>query len=241
MRSRSEASGEAGPQMTISVWVRKAGAKKTRPWMWSRWRWVRRMCRRVGSLASAKPRLRMPVPASRASSEPSERVTPTQEVLPPYRMVSGPGDGIEPRVPQSLTFISAARAVRGGRPEDRDRSAGPVRRQDREGGCLDDVPGAVGGADLEVGVGRATVAHRHDEGKLVVGDRLAVLIEWAEEGAPLLRANGPELLEAFAQKDPGGLVVEDEDPALIHQKCRRGQRRHEIASEDQLEGSLRHG
>src|SRR3954447_106654 len=49
MRSRREASGEAGPQITISVWARKAGAKKTRPWMWSRWRWVRRMCRRGGS------------------------------------------------------------------------------------------------------------------------------------------------------------------------------------------------
>src|SRR4051795_13728661 len=48
MRSRSEASGEAGPQITISVCGRKAGAKKTRPWMWSRGRWGRRMWRRVG-------------------------------------------------------------------------------------------------------------------------------------------------------------------------------------------------
>jgi hypothetical protein len=51
--------------------------------MWSRWRWVSRMWSRVGSSPIALPRLRMPVPASRASSEPSERVTPTQEVLPP--------------------------------------------------------------------------------------------------------------------------------------------------------------
>src|SRR3954468_22014118 len=56
MRSRSEASGEAGHQITISVWGRKAGAKKTRPWMWSRWRWVRRMCRRAGSAGWGSPR-----------------------------------------------------------------------------------------------------------------------------------------------------------------------------------------
>jgi hypothetical protein len=68
---------------TISVWGRNAGAKKTSPWMWSRCRWVRRMWSRVGSSGRAFPRLRIPVPASRASSEPSERVTPTQEVLPP--------------------------------------------------------------------------------------------------------------------------------------------------------------
>jgi hypothetical protein len=51
--------------------------------MWSRCRWVRRMWSRAGSAASARPRLRIPVPASSASNEPSERVTPTQEVLPP--------------------------------------------------------------------------------------------------------------------------------------------------------------
>src|SRR6476660_5878309 len=117
MRSRSEASGEAGPQITISVWGRKAGAKKTRPWMWSRWRWVRRMWRRAGSAARARPRLRMPVPASSASIEQSER----------------------------LTFISATRPVaRFGGPEDGDRPLGAVRGEDREGRDLDLPAGAVG-------------------------------------------------------------------------------------------------
>ena len=83
MRSSSEASGAAGPQTTISDVGRKAGAKNTSPWMWSMWRWVRRMLMRVPSAASASPRLRIPVPASSERIVPSESVTWTQEVLPP--------------------------------------------------------------------------------------------------------------------------------------------------------------
>ncbi len=97
---------------------------------------------------------------------------------------------------------------------------------------------AVDGADLEVGVGGAAVADRDDERQLVVGDRLAVLVEGTEERAPLVGPDRAELLEALAQQHSGGLVVEDEDAALVDQECRRRERGHQVASEDQLEGLL---
>src|ERR1051325_1948146 len=148
MRSRSEASGEAGPQITISVCGRKAGAKKTRPWMWSRWRWVRRMWSRAGS-------------ASRARAGGSSRAAPTAS----------------PSRPRPV-----ARGLRG--PEDRDRPLRAVRGEDREGRDLDLVAGAVGGADAELGVGGAAIADGADQRQLVVGNRLAVLAEGAEQRSP---------------------------------------------------------
>ena len=53
--------------------------------------------------ASARPSSRMPVPASRMISQPSSVRSSTQGVLPPYRTVSGPGLGMEPRVPQKVS------------------------------------------------------------------------------------------------------------------------------------------
>jgi hypothetical protein len=69
--------------MTTSVVAWNSGAKNIRPWMWSMWRWVRRMWMRSADVVIAKPRPRMPVPASSTSSLPSSRRTCTQEVLPP--------------------------------------------------------------------------------------------------------------------------------------------------------------
>src|ERR1035438_1083247 len=51
-------------------------------------------------------RRRMPVPASSTSTVPSRPTTPTHEVLPPYRAISGPGVASEPRVPHRVTCIS---------------------------------------------------------------------------------------------------------------------------------------
>jgi hypothetical protein len=45
----------------------------------------------------------MPEPASRMISWPSEVLISTQAVLPPTRIVSGPGVGIVPRTPQNRT------------------------------------------------------------------------------------------------------------------------------------------
>ena len=93
---------------------------------------------------------------------------------------------------------------------------------------------------VEVGVGGAPVAHRGDQRQLVVGDRLAVLVEGAEQRAPLLGPDRAELLEALAEQDPRGLVVEDEEAALVDQEGRGRERRHQVAGEDQLKWLLRH-
>src|SRR6266480_5717169 len=53
------------------------------------------------SFSSARPRARIPVPASSTIISPSAR-TSTQLVLPPYRIVPGPGTGSEPRTPHSF-------------------------------------------------------------------------------------------------------------------------------------------
>src|SRR5262245_60952131 len=106
---------------------------------------------------------------------------------------------MDPRVPQILTFISAPRSVaRPGGPENRDRALRAVCGEDREGGGLDPVASAVGGADLEVGVRGPAVADRDHQGQLVVGNRLAALVEGAEERPPLLRPDRSQLLEALA-------------------------------------------
>jgi hypothetical protein len=113
-----------------------------------------------------------------------------------------------------------------------------VRGEDREGRDLDLVASAVGGADLEVGVSWAAVAHGDDQWQLVVGDRLARFVERAEEGAPLFGPDRAQFLEALTQQSAGSLVVEDEDAALVDQEGRGRERRHQVASEDQLEGLL---
>jgi hypothetical protein len=113
-----------------------------------------------------------------------------------------------------------------------------VRGEDREGGDLDRVAGAVGGADLEVGVGGVAVANRDHERQLVVGERLALVVEGAEDRAPLFGADGAELLVAFAEQGAGRLVVEDEDAALVDEERRGRERRQQVAGEDQLEGPL---
>src|SRR3972149_4772779 len=71
------------------------------------------MCRCVNSMSTRRTdsgmvaaRRRMPVPASNTSIVPSRPTTPTHEVFPPYRAVSGPGVASEPRVPHSVTCIS---------------------------------------------------------------------------------------------------------------------------------------
>src|SRR5580658_1971865 len=52
---------------------------------------------------SSAPSARAPVPQSRMKQAPASVVTATHEVLPPNRMVPGPGVAIDPRVPQKRT------------------------------------------------------------------------------------------------------------------------------------------
>src|SRR5688572_7884566 len=67
----------------------------------------------AASSHSTTPSARAPVPQSSTSSVPPSVRTSTHEVLPPYRTVSGPGVGIDPRVPQNLTRIAAPYVERG--------------------------------------------------------------------------------------------------------------------------------
>src|SRR5262245_43806314 len=56
--------------------------------------------------ARCRPSSRAPVPQSRMITVPSEALTSTQEVFPPYRAVFGPGAAIDPRVPQKRTCMA---------------------------------------------------------------------------------------------------------------------------------------
>ena len=186
---------------------------------------------------SARPRLRIPVPASRASREPSESVTPTRRCCRRSGSCRPRGGDRATRAPELELHLSARPRSRGWA-EDGDRPVGAVGREDREGGDLDGVEVAVGRADLEGRVGGTVVADRDDQRQLVVGDRVAVGVERPEHRPPLVGADHAEFLEAFAEQRPGSLVVEDEQPALVDQEGRRRERRHQVAGEDQLERLL---
>ena len=81
--SRSSEVPDGGPQTVTSHPGLNSGAKNRRPWMWSRWRCVRRMWIGPGGGSSASPSARIPVPASSTIVVPSESVTWPHDVLPP--------------------------------------------------------------------------------------------------------------------------------------------------------------
>src|ERR1051326_6320682 len=88
----------------------KAGTKNGKPWMWYQCMCPMKRCSRSGCFSvrmRCSPSSRMPVPQSRTMSVPPGDRTSTQEVLPPYLAVRGPGDAIEPRVPQKRTSNAA--------------------------------------------------------------------------------------------------------------------------------------
>ena len=59
---------------------------------------------------SRTPSSRMPVPASRIATAPSGSCSSTQEVLPPYFTVDGPGDAIDPGSPRRVRARQTVRA-----------------------------------------------------------------------------------------------------------------------------------
>src|SRR5262249_36985587 len=90
---------------------------------------------------------------------PSAERTSTQEVLPPYRLVSGPGTGYDPRTPQKRTFTRGPRS-----------SAQPSRRPSADGnthGSKDphDGSGAARGGD---GAARAELFDVEQEREVLV-------------------------------------------------------------------------
>src|SRR6266508_6173168 len=78
--------------------------------MWSQCVWLMKRCKVMGpplnSFISESPSSRIPVPASKTRISLPHR-TSTHDVLPPYRVVRGPGVAMEPRVPQKRTIIEA--------------------------------------------------------------------------------------------------------------------------------------
>src|SRR5512138_2002218 len=103
----------------------KMGVKKGNPMMWSQWVWERKSLVFMGPLGRSRLRREpasslIPEPASmiiRRSS--GSRRTSMQAVFPPYFMVLGPGQGIEPRTPQNVTRIAMmSRSLRDNGEED---------------------------------------------------------------------------------------------------------------------------
>src|SRR5690349_20962542 len=76
--------------------------------MWSQCVWLIRTWPLMGfsDAASAWPRANDPVPMSSTMSVPCDDLTAVQEVLPPYLTVSGPGTGMDPRVPKNVTSMA---------------------------------------------------------------------------------------------------------------------------------------
>src|SRR6202034_1924879 len=77
---------------------------------WSQCVCVRRMVAATGPEADASRRLPSdlaPVPQSSTKTPPEGVVNSTQDVLPPKWLVRGPGDEIDPRVPQKRASILA--------------------------------------------------------------------------------------------------------------------------------------
>jgi hypothetical protein len=73
-------------------------------------------CTLPGELASnLSPNKRAPVPQSSITVAPLESVSSMHDVLPPNRLVLGPGVAIDPRVPQKRTFMLSRLSTRAGR------------------------------------------------------------------------------------------------------------------------------
>ena len=109
----------AGPRGAPPRPARRRARRSPSPWMWSMCRWVSRTSIRRVLAPSARPRRRMPVPASRTSTLPSAaRDLDARRVAAVPRGLR-PGAATDPRVPQS-------RELHGGRSsqKSRDRARG---------------------------------------------------------------------------------------------------------------------
>src|SRR5215831_87426 len=128
--------------------------------MWSQWVWLMKRWRVSGrpwdSRWSVRPSSRIPVPASKMRMSGPHR-TSTHAVLPPKRLVRGPGAGIEPRVPQKVVLIGARVVAALAEPalDQREELVDLERLHDVVGGAQGPDPVPVG----LVGLGR----HRDDD------------------------------------------------------------------------------
>src|SRR4051794_31808653 len=187
--------------------------------------------RRVPRATSSDPSARMPVPASRTTAISSPSLTSTQEVLPPYVTVSGPGVAIEPRQPQIFSPTDKLAS-----PEDRDDADELVGvREEGKRSDLDLALDPVRARDQILPVGRPTLVQRNPRRAKLWGKRLRSERPRLERGEPVVERHLTCLGERPTDNGFGRLVVEDEVPARVCDQRRRRQVRRELTREDQDE------
>src|SRR3982751_832822 len=147
--------------------------------------------------ARAAPSSRIPLPASRISSQPSPVLTLTHEVLPPYLAASEPATGIEPRTPQSFTSTGSALPAGRHRPE-HDEGAVVAGRADQGERPGDDLHRPALGADEELPVAGAPLAQGRGQREVVDRYRPPLGVHRSELGVPLVPRDHAPLLEPGA-------------------------------------------
>src|SRR5215472_1802730 len=192
-------------------------------------KWVNRMWMCRTDESSVVPRRRMPVPASRTSTVPSGPRTPTQEVLPPYRAVSGPGVASDPRVPQSVTSMSDF-------PEDAHRAEEDVFLADeRECRHAQMLPLAVRTLDpYRLGQRSALREHAHHR-SIFRRNGLAVVVQGGQAGGPFSGRNFSGFVKALMEDRFRRLVVEDQRTHGIDEQDGRGNAARELPRQDDLD------
>src|SRR5262245_54448847 len=186
--------------------------------------------------SSESPSARIPVPESRITRPPSSGRTSMQDVLPPVRTVSGPGEASEPREPQNLARTSG---LLGPLPEDGDPADELILlREQREADRLEVADLAVDGLDAKVPVARDAAPERMRKRQVLERDRLPCLVHGLERLGELrpahlcLRVGSPE--EPFR-----GLVEEDEAPLRVDQEHRARDVGSEVLGQDQGDVTMR--
>src|SRR3954452_12016717 len=187
------------------------------------------MCR-VWRRTRSSPSSRMPVPASRTSALSPPSTTSTQEVLPPYTTVPGPGAGTEPRHPQIFSCTGTKLVA----PEDHDDADELlVVREQRERRHLELALDPVRARDAIPEVGCTALVQRDAGGPLLGRDRVRGERPRLERTEPVVDRHLPHLCETPADHALRGFVVEDEVSARVGDQGRRRQVRHELPREDQ--------
>src|ERR1017187_9974845 len=172
--------------------------------MWSICKCVKRMSTRRRDSGIVAAKRRMPVPASSTSIVPSRPTTPTHEVFPPYRAISGPGVASEPRVPHRVTCISKL-------PEDHLRAEElPLLADERKCGDVHVQPLPLPTAHPHRSGERFALGERHHRGPVFRCNGIARLIGHREEPRPLVGGHLARFVKALIQNHLRRFVVEDE-------------------------------
>src|SRR5215472_7299801 len=192
-------------------------------------KWVNRMWMCRTDEWSVVPRRRMPVPASRTSTVPSGPRTPTQEVLPPYRAVSGPGVASDPRVPQSVTSMSDF-------PEDAHRAEEDVFLAD-ERECRDAQmpPLAVRALDPYRLAQRSALREHAHHRSIFRRNGLALVVQSGQARSPLSGGNLSGLVKALMEDRFCRLVVEDQRAHGVDKQDGRGHAARELPRQNDLD------